>query len=249
MIYSKIKYLIKASIKGTLAKLGYRIVKSNHLVKPRTMIDAIASIYERNHPINTVVDVGAAEGSWSKLFMDYFPDLNYLLIEAQSCHEQSLISFCLEHKNSSYVLAAAGDSLGKIFFDTSDPFGGQASYKPFEKNNAEVTMTTIDHEVQSRKLSGPYLVKLDTHGFEIPILKGASHTLSSTEVLIIECYNFRISEQCLLFYEMCEYLKEIGFRCIDLVDPLYRPTDRAFWQADLVFVRDDRNEFRNLSYF
>jgi len=47
---------------------------------------------------------------------------------------------------------------------------------------------------------------------------------------------------------MCRYLGERGFRCIDLVDPLYRRRDDAFWQMDLVFIRKDRPEFSHQGY-
>ena len=91
-------------------------------------------------------------------------------------------------------------------------------------------------------------MKLDTHGFEVPILEGAVRTLAETEVILIECYTFRIAPACLTFAEMCRYLGERGFRCIDLGDPLYRPHDDALWQMDLVFVRKDRPEFSYLGY-
>jgi hypothetical protein len=56
-------------------------------------------------------------------------------------------------------------------------------------------------------------------------------------VLVIEAYNYRISGEALLFWELCAYLAERGFRPVDLVDSMHRPYDDAFWQMDLVFVR------------
>ena len=44
------------------------------------------------------------------------------------------------------------------------------------------------------------------------------------------------------------YLADLGFRCIDLVDSMYRPYDDAFWQMDLVFVRQARPEFSYQQY-
>jgi hypothetical protein len=143
---------------------------------------------------------------------------------------------------------AAGDSVGQIYFDASDPFGGQASYTPYPVNNLEIQVTTLDHETSSRNLPGTYLLKLDTHGFEVPILRGATSVLKETEVIVIECYNFRISSECLLFFEMCQHLQTLGFRCIDLVDPLQRLYDGAFWQMDLIFIRADRPEFSYAHY-
>jgi len=83
----------------------------------------------------------------------------------------------------------------------------------------------------------------------VPILKGASHTLSETDAIIMECYNFKISPECLLFYEMCNYLDGLGFRCVNLVNPEWRPYDDALWQMDLIFIRKNMPEFSYLAYF
>jgi len=239
----KLKQKLKNGISKLLFSLGYALVRITSQQAHGTMDGALRNIAGRKHFFNTVIDVGASDGSWSLSLMRCFPQCQYLLIEAQPVHEKSLIQFVKEHKNVQFSLAAAADSPGNIYFDASDPFGGQASHMPYALNNIQVPTTTIDNEILTRKLQGPYLIKLDTHGFEVPILRGASHTLTETEVIIMECYNFRITKDCLLFYEMCDYLEEHKFRCIDLVDASHRPYDNSFWQMDLVFVKDNRPEF------
>jgi hypothetical protein len=146
------------------------------------------------------------------------------------------------------VLAAAGEKAGHIYFDAADPFSGQASSTRTSTANVRLPVTTVDQELNVRKLGGPYLLKFDTHGFELPILQGAANTLAETEVIVMECYNFRIAPECLTFDEMCRHLAGLGFRCVDLVDPMHRPYDDAFWQMDLVFVRRTRPEFSYLEY-
>lgn len=212
------------------------------------MESAFSRILARKHIINTVIDVGASDGSWTRSFMRYYPDSEYLLIEAQPVHEPKLKEFCKKYPNVKYILSAAGESKGVINFDASDPFGGQASSTEYSANNIRVPVITLDEATVSKKTKGPYLLKLDTHGFEVPILKGAKNVLSDTEVIVIECYNFRIAEGSLLFFEMCSYLHKIGFRCIDLVDPMYRQYDNSFWQADLVFIKENRPEFTYSNY-
>ncbi|MEI6332911.1 MAG: FkbM family methyltransferase [Pseudanabaena sp. ELA645] len=238
----KLKQFITSSIKNFVASCGYVITRKQ--AAPHTMDDAFRAIAARKHFFNTVVDIGASDGHWTSGLMRYFPQCQYLLIEANPIHEKALNQFTNQHQNVQFVLAAAGASSGQIYFDAGDPWGGQASYTPYpSSNNIEVPVTTIDQQIQSKLLAGPYLLKLDTHGFEIPILKGASQVLKETDVIIIECYNFRIAPECLLFFEMCDYLGKLGFRCIDLVDPFNRPYDQSFWQMDLVFVKDNRAEF------
>jgi FkbM family methyltransferase len=241
---------MKRIITNLLGAMGYQLLKIQTL-KPsvETMENALQSLAKK-HQINTIIDVGASDGIWSRLALNFYPQSQYLLIEANPAHEQALKAFVLEYGNTQYILAAAGDRQGgqvSFSFDSEDLYGGQASYVP-QTSSITIPQTTIDNEIQSRKLRGPYLIKLDTHGFEIPIFKGALQTLMDTEVIIVECYNFKISPECLLFYEMCEYLDQLGFRCIDLADPLWRPFDQAFWQMDLVFIRKERPEFSYTSY-
>ena len=234
---------MKRLIQRLLGALGLRLVRVGSPATRSTMEAALAALARRGHGFRTVVDIGASDGSWSELLMRHFPDRRYLLVEAQAVHEPSLREYCARRPNAEYVLAAAGERKGSVYFETSDdPFGGQAASGP-GTNRVEVPVVTLDEELAARRLPGPYLLKFDTHGYELPILKGATATLADTEVIVMECYNFRISPECLTFPEMCAWLGERGFRCIDLADPLHRPHDDSFWQMDLVFVRDTRPEF------
>jgi FkbM family methyltransferase len=209
---------------------------------------AFRSLLKRKYQINTVIDIGASDGRWSKTMMQFYPKTQYLLIEAQVCHQQALNTFIDHYQNAQYVLAAAGKAPGSIYFDASNPFGGQASSKPFARNNIEVPVTTLDIEVANNRLVGPFLIKFDTHGFEVPILEGAAQTLKETTLIIMECYLHRLTQDSLLFNEMCDYLDHLGFRCIDMVDPAWRTYDDTFWQMDLIFIKKDSPEFSHPDY-
>jgi FkbM family methyltransferase len=239
---------MKKILSKILALLGYKISKIGDVSLPaKSMNDAVEKV-SRFYDIKTIIDIGASSGIWSRMAMKYYPEAKYLLIEAQPVHEPALIAFTTENINAQYTLSAAGETSGQIYFDASDPYSGQAAYTPYPTNNITVPVVTVDGEVNRLKLNGLYLLKLDTHGFEVPIFEGAMQTLKDTAVIIVECYNFRISPECLLFHEMCEYLGQLGFRCIDLADPLWRPYDQAFWQMDLIFIRKDDPEFAYSNY-
>lgn len=213
------------------------------LGKSRRMENIMESAARRNPGVRTVIDVGAAKGWFSGLAQDTYPGSHLLLFEPQTFHREQLEAFCEERENAAWVAAAAGRERGTIFFDATDPFGGQASYTAYESNNIEVPVTTIDLEVAERGLPGPYLIKLDTHGFEVPILDGATETLKQTSVLILECYNWRMAPECLLFDEMVVFLRERGFRCVDASSPhMLKGTDDRFW-VDLVFTRGEDMPF------
>lgn len=109
-------------------------------------------------------------------------------------------------------------------------------------------MTTVDAEVARLSLAGPFLLKLDTHGFEIPIFEGAASTLDQTSLLIVEAYNFELRPGALRFHELCTYLGGRGFRPLDVVDVMRRPGDDVLWQFDLFFARNDSREFASSAF-
>lgn len=231
-----------------LALIRTNPIENRNIINRSTMRGAIRALAQRGYQINTIIDIGASDSRWTLDAMEFFPQSQYLLIEAQSFHEENLKAFTQIHPNTQYVLAAAGDKVGKIYFDAGDPFGGQASHTPFAVNNVELPVTTLDHEVASRKLVGPFLIKFDTHGFELPILKGATAVLEKTEVIIMECYAQHLMPESLTFPQICSYLDNLGFRCIDVVDPVWRTYDDSFWQMDLIFIRKERPEFAYTAY-
>lgn len=187
--------------------------------------------------INTVIDVGASDGRWSKICLRYYSQAKYLLIEAQNPHLPALENFTKDKKSQiDYIISAAGDADTSINFDASDLLGGIASHSAFDKNNIVVPMVKVDTLVADRHLRPPYLIKLDTHGFELPILDGAKETLKNTALIVIETYNFNFTNENLRFHQMTLKLEELGFRCVDLSDPLHRPFDKSLYQFDLYFI-------------
>jgi len=219
-----------------------------HDLDSASLDGALARCRRRLQRLGTAVDVGASDGRWTEVCRKYFPEASYLLIEAQRPHEAALAALKRKTPNLDYVMAAAGDREGEVYFDATDLMGGIASHVPFAKNCITVPLTTIDAQVAARGLPGPFLIKLDTHGFEVPILAGAEQTLRQTELLVLEVYNFIFSAQNLHFHHMVAHLERLGFRCVDLCDPLHRLRDGALWQFDLFFAPAASATFASNSY-
>ncbi|ACH39572.1 SAM-dependent methyltransferase, FkbM family [Citrifermentans bemidjiense Bem] len=198
--------------------------------------------------VETIIDVGASDGRWSLEARKFFPQAFCFLIEAQEAHRAALETVKKRVPRVDFVIAAAGSRAGTCYFDAEDLFGGLASETEVGTHCISVPMVTIDDQVLLRNLAAPFLLKLDTHGFELPILQGAKQALASASLVIIETYNFRLTHDSLKFHEMCAYMEEAGFSCVDLVRPMHRPGDQAFWQMDLVFARSSDPVFSSNSY-
>jgi FkbM family methyltransferase len=193
--------------------------------------------------IRGVIDVGASNGIWSRAVEPHFPEARYLLIEANPHHRAALDAHCAARPGAAYALAAAGDVDGEIFFDARDPFAGLAMHERRSPADLRVPVTTVDTAVASHALPPPYFLKLDTHGFEVPILRGAARTLEATALLQVEVYNFVPAPGGLAFWDFCRHAHDLGFRPYDLCDPLWRRADGFLWQLDLFFLRSGRPEF------
>lgn len=242
--------MIKRFLKYGFQRLGYNIQKvgTSHYSPEFSLEHAFQRCITRGLAVNTVIDIGASDGRWSEICMNYLPKAKYLLIEAQDGHRQKLEQFKSKYSNSDYVLAAAGRKEGMIYFDNTDLFGGLASETPFEKNYTEVPVITIDEEVERRNLKGPFLIKLDTHGFEIPIIEGGLNTVKSGELIVIETYNYKLTNDSLKFFQMCMYMEKLGFSPIEMIDFGLRKLDHSLWQMDTFFIPSDRKEFSCNSY-
>lgn len=198
--------------------------------------------------IGTVIDVGAAAGKWTRLARPNFPKARFLLVEALRERVPELEQLAREDPQTGFVCAAAGAAVGEVSFYVADDLDGSGVSVSPGRPGRTVPVTTLDREVALRGLPGPYLIKLDTHGFELPILEGAASTLRDADLLVIEAYNFHIAPGSLRFHELCAWLGERGFRPCDLLDPLRRAGDGLLWQLDLVFARADHPAFSRATY-
>jgi FkbM family methyltransferase len=193
------------------------------------------------HP-KSIIDGGAASGEWTKSMLTIFPEADFLL--ADPLHEQvgRLQALAKSNPRLHHEQTALGAKPGKVKFFATD--ATDSSYIRQENDGIidnrgtfrEVPVNSIADLVKKHKMVAPYLIKLDTHGFEIPILEGAESILGQTQLLIIEVYGIRLQPHSPLFWEVCAWLDKRGFQLVDIHEILKRQGDHAFWQADAVFV-------------
>lgn len=199
--------------------------------------------------VKTVIDVGAAKGDWSMLSKLHWPDASFVLFEPLAERKDQLENLVNANAGFYLVPAAAGKQKGWVSFAVAEDLDGSGVTSDTDNSNSrQVAVTSIQEEIRRLNLRGPFLVKLDTHGFEVPILEGCHEIWNDISLFIIECYGFRIAKDSLLFWEMCAYMEGRGLRLFDMVDIMRRPKDGAFWQCDAFFIKKDHELFTNNSY-
>lgn len=195
----------------------------------------LARAATRGVAIDTWIDVGASDGSWSLRAWRHFPAARFLLFEPLAERQAALAALRSTH-GFDPIAAAAGAAAGTVAFAVDAALDGSGVAGPTAALTRPVPVETVDRAIAARQLPGPYGLKLDTHGYEVPVLEGATAVLAQANLLVIEAYNFPLQPGCLRFHELCAWLEARGFRCCDLADPMRRPGDEALWQMDLAFV-------------
>jgi len=219
---------------------------------PNGFYSALCRLKSSGISFQTVIDVGASDGQWVLPFLENFPEAHAHLLEPKEHHAPRLQELCSSHENMTYTQKVASDAPGtlKFYEPPSDPFGGRSMKgvgipSHMESHVIELPATSIDEEVERLSLKGPFVVKLDTHGHELPILEGAKKTLEQSNVVFLELYNTKIGGDCLLFWQMCTWMHEHGFRIWDLFDLTRRAGDGLLWQLDAIFLPNDYPAFAN----
>jgi FkbM family methyltransferase len=188
----------------------------------------------------SVIDVGAFIGEWTQRTREIWPQAKYLMIEPQPNKHERLRGMCNGSVSLEPVLLGAVPSQSVQFF--MDDRGGSSVLEQSQDKislNAPLSMTTLDTVVAGHKLTGPILLKADVQGYELEVLRGASQTLRSVEVILLEVSTFSYNVGSPLFADVVAFMAERRFLVYDLCSMFRRQCDEAMFQVDVLFVRED----------
>ena len=194
----------------------------------------------------TIIDVGVANGTFD--LYKKFPNAFIVLIEPLKEFENDMISI-LQRYDGTYIIAAANSSAGDIDINVhTDHLHGSSLLKETMGTEVDGISRTIqsiriDEFVNTNKIKGPYILKIDVQGAELEVLGGSINILSETELIIVETSMFEFMIDSPQFFDIVFYMKKHGFAVYDFIDGHYRPLDGALGQIDLVFVKED-GQFR-----
>lgn len=243
-----LKSTLRSAANRLLAPAGLELVRIGQGTPPPsrwTMTAALTRCAALGVRPGTLIDVGAAEGAWARPAREIFPNSALLLIEPL-VERRAALTPLTSTSGTHLETAVAGPTDGEVDFTVADDLDGSGVYGAGALRR--LPQVSIDTLVDRHALPPPYLLKLDTHGYEIPIFEGASATLTQTELIMVEAYGFKPSPTAVPFWELCSWLGARGFRPADLADPVGRRRDGLFWQADFLFLRSDHPAFASNTY-
>ncbi|HLH56069.1 MAG TPA: FkbM family methyltransferase [Verrucomicrobiae bacterium] len=189
-----------------------------------------------------VIDVGASTGVWSDTAKRIFPRARYLLIEP--LHAQYVrINKWYFKRNPDFeaVPAAVSDKPGEARLNVSPDLYGSSLLHPEVSSSGQtitVPVMTLDQIAAEKNLAGRGLLKVDVQFTEHLVLAGARQLLQQVDALILELSLFRYAPEALLFPEMCDLVRGLGFHYYEDMGGWRSPVDGTTLQKDVLFVRD-----------
>ena len=136
------------------------------------------------------------------------------------------------------MLGAEEDPNTKIF---SRDTASSVLAEKIDRRGDEVPcrMRRLDKLIDEEKRPVPQFVKIDTQGYEYPILVGLGDFVDKVEVYLIETNLIDIHQGVALAHDVIKYLTDRGFVLFDIAEIHRRPLDSVVWQIDFVFIKED----------
>jgi len=185
-----------------------------------------------NVKFKNVLDIGAYEGHWSRLFTSIYPDANVLMIEANKEKEKTL----KEIGNYRIALLGEKDNETVDYYKCLDgvPTGNgiyqeNTEFKFTPEKRRTITLPTL---LGSEK--GFDLIKMDVQGSELNIIKGALPIIKKTKYLLLELQTFQYNKGAPQIEEVVSYLHGLNFGFVDLFDLMY--SNNHLIQVDGLFI-------------
>tara|TARA_A100001391_G_C5073388_1_gene278726 strand:+ start:2059 stop:2697 length:639 start_codon:yes stop_codon:yes gene_type:complete len=191
-----------------------------------------------------VLDIGAHTGQFYKWAKSAWPYCNVFMIEANPLHQNTLLNLTANTKDE-YMISALGDKEREVtFYTRSDKphTEGNSYYK--EANYWDIPQLVQEETVTLKKLDDIFdeekvfdLVKMDTQGSELDILKGGKKLITKATAVILEVAYIEYNLGAPTSDEVIKHMNSIGFEEIMSIGEHYEGEEIS--QKDLLFLNKE----------
>lgn len=186
--------------------------------------------------IDVIYDVGAYHGEWSMLLnKTSLKNKKFFLFEANEENGNFL-----DKLGFKYFLKILSDRDKSVNFYSNISTGDsylkeQTSFYNHNSNSKLRNTTTLDNIVKKENLPLPDLLKIDTQGSELDILKGSIESISECSLIYLECPIVEYNLNAPKLNEYIDYLNSINFVPYDVCE--VHKIDNVLIQIDILFIK------------
>lgn len=230
------------------AKLALRraLYKFDLDISRQPFTQQVGKTLRANH-IDTVVDVGANIGQYASMLRSFGFEGQIISVEPLDDAFAVLKRRCAKDARWSAVNAAAGAEPGTLtIHKASNSYSSSllpitsrhtdAAPKSVTVGEQEVSVLTVSDLVATYSIDpSRTLLKVDTQGYEMPVLKGAGALLDEFAALQLEMSFVELYDGQVLFDELREDIQGRGFR-IWAVESGFSDQDGRMLQCDALFL-------------
>ncbi|MEJ6023439.1 FkbM family methyltransferase [Ramlibacter sp. PS4R-6] len=233
MPYSGIQMALVPTVLKKLLPYGFKQRIKRWAGVP-SMRSRLENLRRAGFECSGAVDVGAFAGDWAREAREVF-GCKVLLAEPLPQMQEALRELARQHPFMVEPLALA-EAPGIVRFRSEETNSRIAA--PGESAAIEVRADRLDAVLARYPDFRPNLLKVDVQGSELSVLEGAGDRLAAFEVLVLEVSLIQMGIAP-SFLEVMNWTAARGYRLYDILPMYYRPYDRALWQCDAFFARND----------
>lgn len=188
----------------------------------------------------SILDIGAYEGNWAEELHHIFPSAKIMMIEGQESKRAVLDSKSKIIPDSQVNISLLGAEENEVEFNIYE--SASSIYKEDNETHAKIEsikLQQLDKIVADTPFQEADLIKIDTQGYELEILKGGTKVLQSAQFVLLEVSLLNIYKGAPLIDEVIVFMKENNFLLYDICSLMRRPYDNALFQSDFLFIKAD----------
>lgn len=177
-------------------------------------LDVLLAFTKEFNEVGLLVDVGAHIGSFAEEFAKRGWDV--IAIEAAPEIHAELVDRLASFAGVEVVHGAAGDTGGgEVEFFISSEYWGIHSLRPFhESHDKSVTVPTVRVAdlLDGRPRSGPLVIKVDTEGADLLVLRGIDWESEKPRIVMCEFMDERTGPHFGYVYtDMVRFMEDLGY--------------------------------------
>ena len=208
------------------------------------MAAMLNGLKQRGYVPKVVYDIGAAEGSWTRQAMQYWPDSTYVCFEPLIERRKDLDALKASRPDQILVEACGvGDTDGELSIGVTD-FLYDSSFAYSGTSSRIVPVRRLDSLIATG-IPLPSFIKIDVQGFEKRVLDGGVEAIRYADLILMECTFFPFCEDMRTLDVTIAYMSMNNFVPYEFVDFLRRPIDGAMGQCDILFIRKEHQLISN----